>query len=245
MYIANLLQPKAQALFHAIRHGDLNFIEKALSNGYDKKVRNTSGDTLLTAAAISYASQFTEFLLSVGCDANEQDSAGLTPLLLATRIGILANVKLLVAAKADLEVKCEEGLTALQWAIGYGLPKITEVLLAAGANLETTDPHHRTPLLISFVAKPFRFEVVNMLIKYGANPLVLDSNNRSAMENHPEFFTRDNLIKIFIEAAIENDHKSLHNLLKNYAEIMFPEKKEPLQEEIKREIIENIKNFIW
>ena len=95
------------------------------------------GETLLTNAVLTNASDFVLSLIEGGADTNAPNAAGATPLALAVATGAEGVIDWLLQANADPNQK-HEGVPLLTIAV-VGAEPLIELLLAAGADQDAKD----------------------------------------------------------------------------------------------------------
>lgn len=121
-----------------------------------------------------------KFLLNSGIDVNYKNEYSMSPLILASLQGNFELIDALINAGADVNVKTTEdnkyggknGMSALMFAIKNGAEiKTVNRIIQAGADVNATsdDHHHLTPLDYAlYKGKPNK-ELIDILIKAGAN----------------------------------------------------------------------------
>ena len=132
-----------------------------------------------------------------------------TPLSMAARFGHPEIVRILIRAGADpnwWDDFCEA--KPLWVAVVCDVPRVAELLLKAGARPDDVNDTNegRTPLIRVINSIPsgvapgrFRYEVVELLLKYGADPFRVDRLGRSAFS-----------------IAADNGHSTLMDLIGQY-----------------------------
>ncbi|KAG7105853.1 putative ankyrin repeat protein like [Verticillium longisporum] len=117
------------------------------------------------------------------------DECGQTPLHLAIAHGHIDALDMLLEAKANTNLDNIRGETPLVLAIGLGLSKMCSMLVKAGCDLDTG----RRPALYRAIVseKPSALEMMDTLLRAGANPWVKYNGFSSAMsclfQQHPYF----------------------------------------------------------
>lgn len=109
-------------------------------------------------------------LLKAGADPDVPDEDGRTPLVSAVLGGSIGLVGLLLEAGADVNAQDSRGFTALHFAAEEQLPEMARLLLAKGANPNARDGDGVTPLGRAVFAEREGRDVVQTLVKGGANP---------------------------------------------------------------------------
>ena len=105
-------------LHHAVKHGDLDVIQRLLAA--DRLLANSRSET---------------------------DARGTFPLHVAAEFGQAAAARVLLEYGADVARRdTENDAIALCWAAFFGRPGVTRVLLAAGSDANQRNKHGLTPL---------------------------------------------------------------------------------------------------
>lgn len=112
---------------------------------------------------------------------NEVDETGNTPLIWAADAGHTNVVAFLLEQGVDLDTQGYLGATAVCRAARKGQNAVLEQLIEAGANLDIPNIKLQYPL--HFAAFKENTETVSLLLKYGANTLVLDRKGRIPAED--------------------------------------------------------------
>ena len=173
---AKLDAANANSLLYAAKSGNLEMVERSLSNGANVNQADEKGRTPLYLAARYGYPEIVSRLLAAGAQVDSQTyDNGKTPLYIASGYGNLAVVKQLLAAGAQVSEKKENGFRTLHNAAYYGHLHVVKQLLAAGAQVNAKTNNYETPLHIA--AKRGKFSVVEQLLKEGARVNV--KNNES------------------------------------------------------------------
>ena len=157
-----------EEIFHVIEDGDLEAVNKAISDGFDFNNAIFEGQTPLHMAADLGYKEIVELLLTNGADVNAKDYKGVTPLLDAATWGYKEVVELLLAKGADVNAKANDGKTPLDWAIEKNRTETADLLRKHGG--KTGDelalmPHlvyAKGPFGVSFTAKDGETYVVEV-----------------------------------------------------------------------------------
>ncbi len=151
--------PKREALWAAVRNGDLKQIQKALDEGADVNARNEYGVSALWIASSKGKPEIVELLLKKGADANARDDIWyMTPLSTASSSKQESIVRQLIKAGA------KDTDAALLSAVGAGDAKIVQTIL----DLTKVDQETLDAALYSIVLD---LSLKSILIKAGAKPL--------------------------------------------------------------------------
>ncbi len=150
--------------FKAVERGDIDAVNRLISEGADVKVENDKGETPLHIAAVWGHKEVVEALLDKGANVNAEDEEGNTPLVLTTdeeiktllqstakllevaKSGNIQEVNSLISEGAKVNVKDQDNKTPLHWAAEKGHKEVVEALLDKGANVDAEDENGATPL---------------------------------------------------------------------------------------------------
>ena len=159
--------PRAAALFAAIRVEDATQISELLKDKSLIHARNRTGSTpLLEAATYAAHPDTLALLLARGADVNAANPDGATPLMRAA--GSLVTTRLLLAGGAKVDAKSVFGRTALLIAATYpGNSDTVRHLLDKGADIKDIDQFGETCL--TSAAKRGDADMVKMLLEKGAD----------------------------------------------------------------------------
>jgi len=166
--------------------GSKEVAELLIAKGADVNAKDTFGGTPLHSAALSDRIKVAQTLIAKGADVNAWGETQFelcnfictTPLFWARSPEM---AKLLIAKGADVNAKNKYGMTPLHMARSKAIAKI---LLAAGAKINIKEDNARngksTALLHNAAEIGFK-ELVQQLIKDGANVAILDSEKRTPL----------------------------------------------------------------
>ena len=155
-----------------------------------------AGDTALHIAAAALRPLVVEALIHAGADQNAQNRRGATALHYACDARPRAGtwnpsqqrlvIELLLDAGADIEHKDKAGATPLHRAVRARSPEAVRCLLGRGACVDATHGRQRTtPLHVGSRstgasgtrgARAEQQEIVELLLRYGADPRARDAN---------------------------------------------------------------------
>jgi ankyrin repeat protein len=92
-------------------------------------------------------------------------------------------VALLLAYNADVSAKDKDGKTALHYAIEYALPDVAEELLKKNPNITAiADKFGNEPLWTAVFNAKGNYDLVSLLLRYGANPHHRNSTNLTPLD---------------------------------------------------------------
>jgi uncharacterized protein len=122
-----------QELIRGSMAGDLQKVERLLSEGANVNARFKEGFTALMLASLTNRPAIVTLFLRKGVDVNARTSHGVTALMLASGKGSIEIVKLLLESGADVNAKETTGWTALTHATKNGHENTRALLLKHGA----------------------------------------------------------------------------------------------------------------
>lgn len=137
-------------------------------------IKNRLGNTPLHLACNAGNAYVVKLLIHHGADINSVSIEGNTPLATACFRDYHECVQLLINHGADMSIKNNEGMSLLHHAMNA--PNTMKLLLDAGCNVNEKDLNGDTPLHLSCANG--NFDCVKLLIEYGADPFVLNNENR-------------------------------------------------------------------
>ncbi|MCI5057931.1 MAG: ankyrin repeat domain-containing protein, partial [Flavobacteriales bacterium] len=127
---------------------------------------------------------------------------GASPLMHAAALGFVASAKLLINLGANVNLNPDG--TALHWAISNSNHEIVNMILEANADCSQVDSFGNDPLFkITMERWPNKIEVVNKMLRLGANPHSKTKVGLSAVAL-AERTNDSELLKIFAEFSNEN-----------------------------------------
>ncbi|MEG4393940.1 ankyrin repeat domain-containing protein [Microcoleus sp. BROC3] len=161
--------------------GSKEVAELLIAKGADVNAKHKYGWTPLHSAAMSDRIKVAQTLIAKGADVNAKDTHGRTPLHFAAAFDGIKVAQTLIAKGADVNAKNKNGLTPLHRARSKA---IAQILLSAGAKINIKEENARngkgTTLLHNAAKIGFK-ELVEQLIKDGANVAILDSEKRTPL----------------------------------------------------------------
>ena len=220
-----------QLLINSIQKGNLEEGYKLINSGIDLNVPGLGTSFLhflsnpmtpLETAILWGNKDFVGMLLENGADPNFiHDGYGRLPVTLAMRHNYFDIAQMLLDAQTDLDIPDRYGDTPLTWAAGNAHPRFVEMLLAYGAMIDAQNNENGQTTLVQAVrgnhivygADPnaqnngngqTSAEIINMLLKQGADPNIPDVDGETALmvvsrsdRNH------SGLVKTLIEAGAD------------------------------------------
>jgi len=161
-----------------------------------KPVVGREGVTLVMFAVQSGSLPLLNAAIRAGVDVNARDRDGAGALLYAVTQKRVDMIKILLAAGApingsvdrpgrrfvDTYGKMHEGTDdLLAIAVGIGDPDVIKTLIDAGVHLDTTANSFEKPAPLHMAVQKKRSDIVDMLLKAGANPNSLDRYGRTPL----------------------------------------------------------------
>ncbi len=151
-----------------------------LAGGASSGEKFENDNTLLHMSAIGNRLSFINSLVKNKADLNVLNIEGKTAVMLASEKGYGNAVKALIAGGADIKIKDKAGESALYKCIktgGEGAYWCAEYLVKGGAEINDTTGSG-TPLLHEAAALE-KFNIVNLFLKNGGNPDILNQKNET------------------------------------------------------------------
>jgi uncharacterized protein len=177
----------ATALYVAAERGQAIVVQRLLDNGADTDLRGRSGTSPLAAAAFAGRNQVVKMLLAHGADARAADDTGKPPIVYAAASGSLDIVRQLLTKDIDVNARYANDLTLLMWASGPDQSvaeaqavEVVSYLVDAGAHIDDRDDRGRTALMTA--AEGNHGEIVQLLLKHGADPSLRDKAGKHAAD---------------------------------------------------------------
>ncbi len=203
--------------FTAARTGRLEAVEAFLKAGMKPEVTDAEGNTALLLAAAAGHGHVVNFLLAQHANPNAVRQDGDTPLIVAARQGDREAVRALLEAGADPNARNSQDLSPLAEAALEGRVAAIEVL----------GPHSRSSLdySLQLAAVKGRTEVMDALLRHGANVLARSSENRTPLMYAAKYGHQE-AVRLLLERgsnalALDDDLKTAAMLAEdeNHAEV--------------------------
>jgi uncharacterized protein len=118
--------------------------------------------------------------IMAGMNLNEKDEFGATPLQYAIAENNVDVISLLLEHDADITAQDADGKTALHYAIEHKLPRVAEELIKKNPKaVAIADKFGNEPLWTATFNANGNYELVTLLLRYGADPDHLNNANLS------------------------------------------------------------------
>ena len=181
----------------------LDIVKLLLQNKADPNLAKHDGWTPLIAASLLGHFEIVEILLEWGASINAQGYDGVTPVYVASQEGHSNVLSLLIKSNADLQLsKLEDNKSTspLMIACQNGHVEVVQLLQKANVPINTQNETGATPLMVaSFHGHS---TVVEQLLKFGADPFLVDKNNQNALD-----VTKDEAcMKLLRDAGLSTAH---------------------------------------
>jgi len=156
----------------------LSIVKLLLQHGDNVNALSREGDIALYRACESQQLEVVQFLLEAGADVN-LTSGNRYPLMAACNTGNVELINLLVSAGADVKCKTSNNRTRLHAVANSSCRTIgaddwktavNEMLLNAGADVNAKNNDGQTALCVVCLQQQADASVVEMLLKFGADP---------------------------------------------------------------------------
>lgn len=164
----------------SINVDDVRGIAEGLRRGLDVNYADADGNTLLMLVARDGSVKATELLLNAGAKVYPSNVFGETALMLATYAGHEPVVDMLLAKGADAAAN-PGGWTALHYAAFTGRIRLANKFIGLGNIVDVKTRNQLTPLMVA--AMNGHLDIVQTLLKNGADSTLRDTNNLSAYDH--------------------------------------------------------------
>ena len=175
-------------LMLATTNGHMNVVSFLVKQGANMNLQDKEGNTPLMSASKNGDMYVVSFLVEQGANVNVQDKEGNTPLMLASKNGHVNVVTFLAEQGAMVDLQDKKGKTALHHALKSNFQchsktvlETVRSLIKSGVNVNATTNDSCTPLTIAI--KHCDVQVINFLIKHGANVELQDKDGRTALHH--------------------------------------------------------------
>ena len=176
---ALLISSCASVEVRAVRHGDMQKLEKFLSKGGDPNTVDTSGNGLIHIAVQYGQEDSLRALLNAGANRDLLNRAGNSALILAVGKNAVNLVDILLDYGADPTRKGRGGKTTLMVVAGNGNVTLMKLLVSKGVEIEAVDNSGSSALFYSVTAN--RPEALLFLLNSGADAGLIDNKGRTAL----------------------------------------------------------------
>jgi ankyrin repeat protein len=184
----------SSALHQAARSGQIQTVRQLVAEGADVDAADASGRSPLYVAGEAGHSDVVQLLLAAGAGVASADSRGRTPLHAAAMERRLEVMQQLLEAGANVHAGDKHGWTPLH-AAACRQHDLVQLLLAAGVDV---DPAQGWTSLHPAVGCGHH-EVVQQLLRKGANPRVRDVHGETALQTAACSWRTD-IVQLLLEA---------------------------------------------
>ena len=177
------------SLLEACSEGNVVKVKILLAAGADPGVRDVHSErTPLHRAARHGHADVVNTLLAAGADRECRDDTQRTPLHYAAYCGRAEVVNSLLAAGADRECWDDTKMTPLHYAARHGHAEVVSTLVDAGVDRDVQNINGNTPSHLA-AQQGFVQDVYILLLKAGANMLIVNNDNKCAKDIASVLFT--------------------------------------------------------
>jgi ankyrin repeat protein len=188
-------------LFQAADRKNAAIMKLLIDAGLNVNITNEKGETLLYSAILAGDEDTVLLIIEKGADIRATGVAGITPIQLAVGHNEPKVVAKLVAMGVPVDEKTTDGYTLAEMAVYEGHPEILEMLLAKGAKVNLD-------FCVLWAIRDGHGKSVDVLLKHGANPNVMNENGETA---------------IWL-ASETGETEAVQALIAHHAHIDFPDK---------------------
>lgn len=187
-------------LVQAAASKDLEFVKLMIDWGAKPTMLSDKGHYAIHMAARAQNPEITSLLLRNGANINQVDKSGLTPLHYSLQGDNAEFVQFLVRAGANVEKESKYGSNVIDFAVDFGRPKSLYVLLEALKNpVKYIDEKF---LLEKSLNGKNPVEVIQVLLKFGANPDVARNKSIKGTALHSAILLEENeIVRILVGAG--------------------------------------------
>ncbi|MGI5922957.1 MAG: ankyrin repeat domain-containing protein [Lentisphaeria bacterium] len=187
------------ALHYAVRENSLAVVKALVAAGADLELRPAGGESLIMTA-IKYNSEaaediipMLEYFIKQKLLVNIKDASNCTALFHAVEHSNLPAVQLLLRNHAIPHFYNQNGRSPLLQAVLQQEDDIAKLLLEHGAPPDDAEEDSGlAPILVKSISP----ELCECLLKYGANPDLVDKQGRCALRIH---FSRPEILRVLLE----------------------------------------------
>lgn len=193
-------------LIQAAASKDLEFVKLMIDLGAKPTMLSENGHFAIHMAARAQNPEVISLLLRNGANINQVDKSGLTPLHYSLQGDNAEFVQFLVRAGANVEKESKNGSNAIHFAIDFGYQKSLYVLLEALKNpVKYIDEKF---LLKKSLNGRGPVEVIQVLLKFGANPDVAPNKSITGTALHSAILLEENeIVRILVSAGANIDER--------------------------------------
>jgi uncharacterized protein len=168
---------------HAVQKGDVQMLERLISEGRDINKKDREGKTPIFRAIEHNDAAIVQVLIKNGADLKVQDKYIATPLHYAANLGETGIVKMLLDSGANVNAVSERNnFTPLCYAVRAGRLETTVVLLGHGADISVRPGSYgRTLLHLSVINLKNPVEMTEALLAAGLDVNIVDNKGRTPL----------------------------------------------------------------
>lgn len=180
-------------LYEAVDEGNLPVVKYLVAKGAKLDIQDEDGATLLHGAASAQknAKSVLVFLVNKGLSLETVDQHGNTPLHEAALNDNAEAVSYLLQKGLDVNAQDQGGITPLMNAASIGSLGIANLLLENGADPNIQDDISGETALHKSVASAQDKEMVELLLKYGADKTIQDMDDKTPLDVAKELGSDD------------------------------------------------------
>ena len=194
-------QIKSDALLKKVSKGDINAVQKLLSEGADVNYINDRGVFALYTACSNGDTDMPALLLKNKAQIDLKFN-GWSSLMIASYGNHIAVVKLLLKNNANVDLKSNNGSSALHIASQNGHAEVVNLLLENGAKVDLQRNSGASSLFIA--SQNGHIEVIKLLLENGAK-VDLQRNDGESSLYHASQKEHDEVVKLLLENKAKVD----------------------------------------